>query len=84
MVCNWHVITCHYMHYMPLHAIEDANGEAYGCRGRGRPASGRKPVQEAGSRPGGSGHLESCTPGQEWAKWYVLVPLASSMACNGM
>ena len=24
-VCNWHVITCHYMHYMPLHAIEDAN-----------------------------------------------------------
>ena len=27
MVCNWHVITCHYMHYMPLHAIEDANAE---------------------------------------------------------
>ena len=26
MACNWHVITCHYMHYMPLHAIEDANG----------------------------------------------------------
>ena len=25
MACNWHVITCHYMHYMPLHAIEDAN-----------------------------------------------------------
>ena len=27
MACNWHVITCHYMHYMPLHAIEDANAE---------------------------------------------------------
>ena len=27
MACNWHVITCHYMHYMPLHAIEDANGD---------------------------------------------------------
>ena len=25
MACNWHVITCDYMHYMPLHAIEDAN-----------------------------------------------------------
>ena len=25
MACNWHVITCHYMHYMSLHAIEDAN-----------------------------------------------------------
>ena len=25
IACNWHVITCHYMHYMPLHAIEDAN-----------------------------------------------------------
>ena len=25
MACNWHVITCHYMHYMPLHAIKDAN-----------------------------------------------------------
>ena len=25
MACNWHVITYHYMHYMPLHAIEDAN-----------------------------------------------------------
>ena len=24
MACNWHVITCHYMDYMPLHAIEDA------------------------------------------------------------
>ena len=26
MACNLNVITCNYMHYMPLHAIEDANG----------------------------------------------------------
>ena len=25
MACNWYVITCHYMHYMSLHATEDAN-----------------------------------------------------------
>ena len=27
MACKWDVITCKYMHYMPLHAIEDANVE---------------------------------------------------------
>ena len=26
MACNLKVITCNYMHYMSLHAIEDANG----------------------------------------------------------
>jgi hypothetical protein len=26
MACNGHVITCHYMHYMPLHVGQDANG----------------------------------------------------------
>ena len=25
MACNLNVITCNYMHYMSLHAIEDAN-----------------------------------------------------------
>ena len=25
MACKLHVITCNYMHYMPLHAMEDAN-----------------------------------------------------------
>ncbi len=24
-------------------------------------------------RNNATGHLESCTPGQDWAKWYVLV-----------
>ena len=32
MACNWHVITCHYMHYMPLHAIDDANGNRWSGR----------------------------------------------------
>ena len=29
MACNLNVITCNYMHYMPLHAIKDANGRGY-------------------------------------------------------
>ena len=32
MACNLNVITCNYMHYMSLHAIEDAN---VGPPGRG-------------------------------------------------
>ena len=28
MACNGHVITCHYMHYMPLHVGQDANAFA--------------------------------------------------------
>ena len=27
MACNLDVITCNYMHYMPLHATEDANDD---------------------------------------------------------
>ena len=33
MACNLNVITCNYMHYMSLHAIEDANGDP--CAGVG-------------------------------------------------
>ena len=29
MACNLNVITCNYMHYMSLHAIEDANADPY-------------------------------------------------------
>ena len=38
MACNWYVITCHYMHYMSLHATEDANVE---FQQTGRLARGR-------------------------------------------
>ena len=59
MACNRHVITCRYMHYMPLHAIKDDDGGqslAVGWVNRTRPGT----VTSGKARPGGQPQAQHC------------------------
>jgi hypothetical protein len=65
MACNLKVITCYYMHYMPLHAPQDADGGGLGRSGRpGRPPAAIQPRACSAKPPGGKQRPKQATPWQ--------------------